>query len=139
MVCKQMDSMNCLSLLYSCDLRREEIVSELTTNKITQLRQLKDLLIATNLVKNKENSVISLWKLTSLTLLESLYFCVGEIYVEDIDNLFIHLSNLTRLGLGELVRSRNDDWRLFKHLTNVFIRMIICHILLLCTISTNWQ
>lgn len=119
MVCKRMDSMNCLALLRYCYFYRQRIWTAAISNKVAQLTQLKDLFIgASRLCDMKESSTDVFLKCTTLTQLQSLSIYMKDIFTEDMEDFFASQCNLMSL-ICTLMKSRSGEWSAFRHLTKL--------------------
>lgn len=116
--CKKLYRINCQALLNKCILDDNSNIkfTEDVARSISKLSQLRTLFIIDYTSKKLGKEL--LLHLTTLSQLRKLRLNGNKIDVDDIDDLFINLSNLQYLDLSH-AKSSSEEWSIFLHLTKL--------------------
>jgi hypothetical protein len=125
LVCKKLHIINCTTLLEKCIIDHDTGVqlTESLTRSISTLTQLVTLYITDYTSKKLRKEF--LLQLTTLSQLQKLRLYGNKINVDDVDDLFIHLSKLQYLALSN-AKSFSVEWLLFSHLTKLKRLKLVC-------------
>lgn len=125
LVCKKLHTINCTTLLEKCiiDHNTGLQLTESLARSISTLTQLITLYIIDYTSKKIRKEF--LLQLTTLSQLQKLRLYGNKIIVDEVDDLFIHLSKLQYLDLS-YAKSVSEEWCLFSHLTKLKRLKLVC-------------